>query len=337
MIARPRSVPAHRSRRDRRATRKLFARHPRCSGTAARRGGGGTTRRRGGAGVGSSRSSRGYVIDHFATEDRGWGDGVSALDGHRASTTAFMTDLAILGELDEGPERALSRSASGGPRHRWLRDLPPGGRGGGRAGGAAGGGLAGPGRLDLPEGPPTFQEAPARTASAARAARRADAQGGLGAARLRRGRGRRPDEPALRAAAPGHDRRRGDQLPAPPGARARLETIYYAYVLDAEQRLLGVVSFRDLFAAAPDKRVRDVMRTDVVTVPEDMDQEAVAGLRRARPHRDPGRRRRRPHEGHRHRRRHRRRRAGRGDRGHPEDRRHGGPRRALPAEVGFAR
>ena len=45
-------------------------------------------------------------------------------------------------------------------------------------------------------------------------------------------------------------------------------------MLDAEQQLLGVVSFRDLFAAPPDKRVRDVMHTDVVTVPEDMDQEA---------------------------------------------------------------
>jgi magnesium transporter len=59
-------------------------------------------------------------------------------------------------------------------------------------------------------------------------------------------------------------------------ARDRVETIYYAYALDDEQRLLGVASFRDLFAAAPEKRVRDVMRTDVVAVTEDMDQEAVS-------------------------------------------------------------
>ena len=39
------------------------------------------------------------------------------------------------------------------------------------------------------------------------------------AARVRRGRGRRPDVDALRAAAPEDDRRRGDQLPAPAGAR----------------------------------------------------------------------------------------------------------------------
>ena len=61
-------------------------------------------------------------------------------------------------------------------------------------------------------------------------------------------------------------------------ARERVETIYYIYVLDAEQRLLGVVSFRELFAAPSDKTVRDVMRTEVVSVPEDMDQEEVANV-----------------------------------------------------------
>ena len=60
--------------------------------------------------------------------------------------------------------------------------------------------------------------------------------------------------------------------------REHVESVYYVYVLDAEQHLLGVVSFRDLFSAPPDKRVRDVMHTDVVTVPEDMDQEAVSKL-----------------------------------------------------------
>jgi magnesium transporter len=59
-------------------------------------------------------------------------------------------------------------------------------------------------------------------------------------------------------------------------ARERAETIYYTYVLDDEQRLLGVISFRDLFGAPPDRRVRDVMQTDVVSVTEDMDQEAVS-------------------------------------------------------------
>lgn len=61
-------------------------------------------------------------------------------------------------------------------------------------------------------------------------------------------------------------------------ARERQDTSYYAYVLDASQRLLGVVSFRTLFAATGDQEVRDIMRTDVVTVPEEMDQESVSRL-----------------------------------------------------------
>ena len=61
-------------------------------------------------------------------------------------------------------------------------------------------------------------------------------------------------------------------------AREDIETIYYTYVLDAEQRILGVVSFRELFAARGTQPVRDIMRTDVVTVPEDMDQESVGRL-----------------------------------------------------------
>ena len=57
-----------------------------------------------------------------------------------------------------------------------------------------------------------------------------------------------------------------------------VETIYYVYVLDSDQTLRGVVSFRQLFQAAEDKLVRDIMVTEVVTVPEQMDQELVARL-----------------------------------------------------------
>ncbi|MFZ5625375.1 MAG: magnesium transporter [Gemmatimonadota bacterium] len=52
--------------------------------------------------------------------------------------------------------------------------------------------------------------------------------------------------------------------------------IHYAYVLDAEQHVLGVLSFRDLLSAPPDARVDAVMTRPVVSVLEDMDQEAVA-------------------------------------------------------------
>jgi len=59
-------------------------------------------------------------------------------------------------------------------------------------------------------------------------------------------------------------------------ARERIETIYYVYVLNAQQQLLGVVSFRELFAAPGETKIQEVMRTDVVTVSEQMDQEAVS-------------------------------------------------------------
>jgi magnesium transporter len=61
-------------------------------------------------------------------------------------------------------------------------------------------------------------------------------------------------------------------------ARRRLETIYYMYVLDAEQRLRGVVSFRELFASPAEALISDVMETDLITVPEHMDQESVSLL-----------------------------------------------------------
>src|SRR5262249_12864106 len=57
-----------------------------------------------------------------------------------------------------------------------------------------------------------------------------------------------------------------------------LEMIFYAYVLDEQGRLLGVVSFRELLAADRSKRVRDVMRADYASVQEDADKEEVAQL-----------------------------------------------------------
>jgi len=60
--------------------------------------------------------------------------------------------------------------------------------------------------------------------------------------------------------------------------RSAFATLYYAYVLDKEQRLLGVVSFRELIAAPKEKRISDFMERDVVTVTEDMGQEKVSQL-----------------------------------------------------------
>jgi magnesium transporter len=61
-------------------------------------------------------------------------------------------------------------------------------------------------------------------------------------------------------------------------ARNREKVIYYVYVVDNQDRLIGVVSFRDLIMASGDKLIRDVMRTDVISARDDMDQEALSKL-----------------------------------------------------------
>ena len=58
----------------------------------------------------------------------------------------------------------------------------------------------------------------------------------------------------------------------------QVEMIYYAYVLDDAQHLMGVISFRELISADRSRKVREVMRTDYVFVLEDADQETVAQL-----------------------------------------------------------
>lgn len=56
------------------------------------------------------------------------------------------------------------------------------------------------------------------------------------------------------------------------------EQVYYLYVVDAANRLEGVVSLRDLIVADPKTRVREIMNPDVVRVRTDTDQEEVARL-----------------------------------------------------------
>src|SRR5690606_4284886 len=61
-------------------------------------------------------------------------------------------------------------------------------------------------------------------------------------------------------------------------AKTQVETIYYSYVITAEQKLVGVISFRELFSAAPDKIVRDIMNTDILKIPVDLDQEHIGRI-----------------------------------------------------------
>lgn len=59
-------------------------------------------------------------------------------------------------------------------------------------------------------------------------------------------------------------------------AKSKIETIYYAYVLDRSQVLLGVVSLRELFLATEKMTIQEIMNTDLVTVLQDEDQESIS-------------------------------------------------------------
>ena len=55
------------------------------------------------------------------------------------------------------------------------------------------------------------------------------------------------------------------------------ETIYYLYILDDEDHLRGLVSFRQLLMAKPGTKVADLMERDIVTVNVSDGREDVAG------------------------------------------------------------
>lgn len=56
------------------------------------------------------------------------------------------------------------------------------------------------------------------------------------------------------------------------------ETIYYIYITDASRRLLGMISLRDLIMSKPDANLKQIMETQVITVPHDMPVEKVSAL-----------------------------------------------------------
>lgn len=56
------------------------------------------------------------------------------------------------------------------------------------------------------------------------------------------------------------------------------ETIYYCYVLDADDRLTGVFSLRDLIVAPPTRVLDDIMVREVVSVTPDTSHADTAGL-----------------------------------------------------------
>ncbi len=61
-------------------------------------------------------------------------------------------------------------------------------------------------------------------------------------------------------------------------SKALAEEAYYLYVLDAENRLQGILDLRQLVVSDPAARIADVMRRELVSVRPDTDQEEAARL-----------------------------------------------------------
>ncbi|KKM99311.1 hypothetical protein LCGC14_1149180 [marine sediment metagenome] len=55
-----------------------------------------------------------------------------------------------------------------------------------------------------------------------------------------------------------------------------LEMIYYIYIADRTDKLLGVVSLKDLIIAQPEREIDEIMHTKLIAIPINMDQEQVA-------------------------------------------------------------
>ena len=82
--------------------------------------------------------------------------------------------------------------------------------------------------------------------------------------------------PAFVAVAP--DLRADHAIAALRRVAEEAETLYYAYVVDAAEHLLGVLSLRNLVLAPPRTPVRDLMVHDPIRIRADADQETAAHL-----------------------------------------------------------
>ncbi|QDI91033.1 magnesium transporter [Salicibibacter halophilus] len=56
------------------------------------------------------------------------------------------------------------------------------------------------------------------------------------------------------------------------------ETIYYLYVVNEHNKLTGILSLRELITNNPSERVENLMRTQLITIQDDDDQEDVARI-----------------------------------------------------------
>jgi magnesium transporter len=59
-------------------------------------------------------------------------------------------------------------------------------------------------------------------------------------------------------------------------AESHHENIYNVYALDLADKLVGIASLRDLLLALPNQPISEILRTNIITVEPDLDQEEVA-------------------------------------------------------------
>jgi CBS domain-containing protein len=57
-----------------------------------------------------------------------------------------------------------------------------------------------------------------------------------------------------------------------------VETVYYLYVVGTDEKIMGVISLRDLLLAPPDVRLSDIMKTKLKFVSPETDEMAVAEI-----------------------------------------------------------
>jgi magnesium transporter len=57
-----------------------------------------------------------------------------------------------------------------------------------------------------------------------------------------------------------------------------IETVYYIYIIDVNEKLIGVISLRDLLLADLDTKLSDIMATKLKTVTPETDEMEVAGI-----------------------------------------------------------
>jgi Mg2+ transporter MgtE len=57
---------------------------------------------------------------------------------------------------------------------------------------------------------------------------------------------------------------------------AEAETIYYLYLVKADQSLCGIISLRELLMAEPEAKLQDLMQTRLISVHPDDDEQEVA-------------------------------------------------------------